>query len=63
MSGKINEFMERPRVFVATQVVVIGLAIYSIAAVVTAYSTLNNAGADANSLVINWKFAPVLNVT
>ena len=63
LSDKFTAFMERPRVFVATQVVVIGLAIYSIAAVVTAYSTLNNAGADAESLVLNWQMSPLSNVT
>jgi hypothetical protein len=63
LSDKFTEFMERPRVFVATQVVVIALAMYSIAAVASAYRTLNEAGADANSLILSWQLAPVSNAT
>jgi hypothetical protein len=48
---------------VAIQVALIVMALYSIGAVVTGYSTLNNAGADAESLVLNWQMSPLSNVT
>ena len=60
---RVATFQEKRPVFVAIQCISIGLACYSIAAVVTAFNTLNNASADAHSLVLNWQMAPVLNVT
>ena len=63
LSGKLGALMDRKPVFVAIQVALIVMALYSIGAVVTGYSTLNNAGADAESLVLNWQMSPLTNVT
>ena len=46
-----------------SQAVSIGLAAYSIAAVVSAYATLANAGADVSNLVLNWQASPLANIS
>lgn len=63
LAARVKEILDRPCVQITILLVQIGLAIYSIVSIVTAYQALAAREADVGNSVDNWLTAPIVDVS